>query len=152
MNKIITLAIALLFCHSLSAQDSHQALQDAFMDALRANDAAALGALYAPDAVSFDLAAQRLDGPAAIANAWGGFFSQFRVLEADLINPHLEIHGDTGVAWGEFAMRFEPVEGGEAMEMKGRYSDVTRNIDGRWLYVMDHVSVPAPGEEEPAAE
>jgi hypothetical protein len=40
----------------------------------------------------------------------------------------------------------EPAEGGDVVEMKGRYMDVARNMDGTWLYVADHASMPLPEE------
>lgn len=145
--KIKNLALlALFFSFSASAHDSHEALQASFMDALRASDAAALASHYTEDAVSYDVTNQKIVGPAGIAASWGGFFAKFNVLDAQLIDPHLEVHGDTGVAWGEFTMTVEPVGGGEAFEMRGRYSDVTRKTDAGWRYVMDHVSMPLPGE------
>ncbi|HSM68945.1 MAG TPA: nuclear transport factor 2 family protein [Xanthomonadales bacterium] len=148
MNKMITATISLLFSASLSAADSHQALQDAFVEAMVANDAAGIQATYAPDAVSFDMTHQRLDGPEAIGAAWAVFLAGTKILSAKLVDPHVEVHGDTGIAWGEFTMTAEPVGGGEAFEMTGRYSDVTRNFDGQWLYVLDHVSAPMAAEEE----
>ena len=39
--------------------------------------------------------------------------------------------GDTAVAWGLFTIMAEPVAGGEAVEMQGRYMDVAKNIDGK---------------------
>jgi ketosteroid isomerase-like protein len=83
-----------------------------------------------------------------VIESWGGFFAAYKVVDAALSEEHLEIHGDTAVAWGLFTIMAEPVEGGEAVEMKGRYMDVARNIDGSWLYVADHASMPLPAPEE----
>ena len=80
--------------------------------------------------------------------SWSGFFAAFKVVDANLSETHLETHGDTAVAWGLFTIIAEPVEGGEAVEMVGRYMDVARSIDGTWLYVADHASMPLPAPEE----
>ena len=52
------------------------------------------------------------------------------------------------VAWGLFTIMAEPAEGGDAVEMKGRYMDVARSMDGTWLYVVDHASMPLPAPED----
>ena len=39
------------------------------------------------------------------------------------------------------------LESTEAVEMRGRYMDVAKNIDGSWLYIADHASMPLPAEE-----
>ena len=60
----------------------------------------------------------------------------------------VETHGDTGIAWGQFKLLAEPVAGGDPVEMLGRYTDVSRNVDGSWLYILDHVSMVPPAAEE----
>jgi ketosteroid isomerase-like protein len=87
-------------------------------------------------------------GADTIAASWGGFFEAFNLLEATLFDNTIETHGDTGIAWGQFKLLVEPVAGGDSFEMVGRYTDVSRSIDGNWLYILDHVSmVPPPAEE-----
>ena len=87
-------------------------------------------------------------GPESAMASWSGFFAAYKVVDASLSSTHLEIHGDTAVAWGLFTIMAEPAEGGEAIEMKGRYLDVARSIDGTWLYVADHASMPLPAPED----
>lgn len=38
----------------------------------------------------------------------------------------------------------ESIEGGDVVEMTGRHTDVSRNIDGTWLNVADRDSMPLP--------
>ena len=149
MKKNLCL-FAWLVCFSTStfANESAKALQDAFMAGLIANDAQAIAECYATDAVNFPLDALVGYGPDSVAESWGGFFSAFKVIAASLSEGHLETHGDTAIAWGIFKIIAEPVEGGEAIEFVGRYMDVARNIDGSWLYVADHASMPLPAPEE----
>ena len=149
MHAIRTALILTLLAGSIhaSAQESPQALQEAFMDAMRAHDADAMAALYTPDAVNFPLDRLVGTGPASARESWSGFFGNYRVLEAELREGHLETHGDTAIAWGLFRVLAEPRSGGEAVEMLGRYMDVARDVDGRWLYVADHASMPLPAEE-----
>ncbi len=118
------------------------------MAALKANDAQGLANCYASDAVNFPVDTLVGIGPESALQSWGGFFAAYKVVDASLSDEHLEIHGDTAIAWGLFTIMAEPVEGGDAVEMKGRYMDVARNIGGTWLYVADHASMPFPAPED----
>lgn len=149
MIKLLCLIICFVCFSSLSfANESPQALQEAFMTALNANDAQGLANCYTSDAVNFPVDSLVGTGPESVAESWNGFFATYRVVGASLSEDHLEIHGDTAVAWGLFTIAAEPAEGGDAVEMKGRYMDVARNVDGVWLYVADHASMPIPAPEE----
>ena len=126
------------------ANDSPQALQEAFMTAMRANDVDGLAACYTADATNFPLDSMSGIGPESVRASWGGFFGAFRIIDANLSDDQLIVLGDTAIAWGLFNITAVPVEGGEPVDMQGRYTDVAKNIDGTWLYVMDHASVPSP--------
>jgi len=126
------------------ANDSPQALQDAFMTALLSNDADGIADCFAADATNFPLDSMSGIGPESARASWGGFFTAYRVIDARLSDDQLIVLGDTAVAWGLFNITAEPVEGGEPVEIKGRYTDVAKNMDGTWLYIMDHASVPSP--------
>ncbi len=130
------------------ANESPEALQDAFMTSLKANDPQGIAECYAVDAVNFPVDSLVGYGPESVAASWSGFFAAFTVVDARLSETHLELHGDTAVAWGIFTIMAEPAEGGDVIEMKGRYMDVARNIDGSWLYVADHASMPLPPPPE----
>ena len=146
----LTYLLTCLACFSSSsfANESAEALQGAFMAALRANDAQALAECYTNDAVNFPVGSLIGTGPESVIESWGGFFAAFKVVDASLSETHLEVHGDTAIAWGLFTITAEPAEGGEPVEMQGRYMDVARNMDGTWLYVADHASMPVPAAEE----
>jgi len=149
MKKLLCLLSCLVCFSSLTfANESPQALQDAFLSALKANDAQGLADCYTSDAVNFPVDSLVGIGPESVLASWGGFFAAFKVVDARLFETHLETHGDTAVAWGLFTIMAEPVEGGDVVEMKGRYMDVARNIDGSWLYVADHASMPPPPPED----
>lgn len=148
MKLFVLAAISLSLTANVQANDSPEALQQAFMNALLAGDAATISVLYAEDAVSYDVATQRVEGPEGVKGSWGEFFETYTVISAELFNNSVETHGDTGIAWGEFKMTVQPAGGGDPVEMVGRFSDVSRNIDGSWMYVMDHVSMPLPPPPE----
>lgn len=148
MKRALCLVASLACLSSLSfANDSPQALQDAFMAALKANDVQGLADCYTSDAVNFPVGALVGSGPESVIESWTAFFAAYTVVDASLSETHMEIHGDTAVAWGLFTIMAQPVEGGDAVEMKGRYMDVAKNVDGTWLYVADHASLPLPGPD-----
>ena len=149
MKKLLYLTVCLACYSSLSfANESPQALQDTFMAALKANDAERMADCYASNAVNFPVDSMVGIGPESALQSWSGFFAAYKVVDASLSSKHLEVHGDTAIAWGLFTIMAEPADGGVAIAMKGRYMDVARNIDGTWLYVADHASVPTPALED----
>jgi len=149
MKKVMCLLTCLVcFSSSSFANESPQALQDAFMAALKANDVQGLADCYTGNAVNFPVGALVGSGPESVIESWSGFFAAYTVVGASLSDTHMEIHGDTAVAWGLFTIMAEPAEGGDAVEMKGRYMDVARNMDGIWLYVADHASMPLPAPQD----
>ena len=118
------------------------------MNALRANDADGLAACYTADATNFPVDSMVGIGPDSVRESWQGFFANFRVLDASLSEAHMEILGDTAVAWGLFSITAIPTDGDEPIEMPGRYMDVARKVDGSWLYIADHASMPLPPPPE----
>ena len=149
MRKLLYVLTGLVCFSSTSfANDSPEALQEAFMAALKGNNAQGLADCYTSDAVSFPLDSLVGVGPGSVKESWDGFFEAYTVVDASLSDAHMEVHGNTAVAWGLFTIMAQPAEGGDAVEMKGRYMDVARNMDGTWLYVADHASMPLPGPEE----
>ena len=149
MKKVMCLLTCLAcFSSSSFANESPQALQDAFMAALKANDVQGLADCYTSDAVNFPVDILVGYGPESVIESWSSFFGAYTVVDASLSDTHMGIHGDTAVAWGLFTIMAEPAEGGDAVEMKGRYMDVARNMDGTWLYVADHASMPLPAPED----
>jgi ketosteroid isomerase-like protein len=149
MKKVMCLLTCLAcFSSSSFANESPQALQDAFMAALKANNVQGLADCYSSNAVNFPVGTLVGSGPESVIESWSSFFAAYTVVDASLSDTHMEIHGDTAVAWGLFTIMAEPAEGGDAVEMKGRYMDVARNMDGTWLYVADHASMPLPAPQD----
>jgi len=118
------------------------------MAALKANNVQGLADCYTSDAVNFPVGTLVGSGPESVIESWSSFFAAYTVVDASLSDTHMELHGDTAVAWGLFTIMAEPAEGGDAVEMKGRYMDVARNMNGTWLYVADHASMPLPAPQD----
>ncbi len=140
-------AVLVLFSMPTFANDSPEALQGAFVKGMVANDADALAACYTDDAVSYPANAMVGVGPDFVRESWKSFFAKYTIKEVGLVDTHMETFGDTAVAWGIFTMLVEPAAGGDAFEMRGRFTDIAKKVDGNWLYIADHASVPSPSEE-----
>ncbi len=146
-NLFSILTLLVLFSAPVLGNDSPEALQDAFVKAMEANDPDGLAACYTDDAVSFAVDVMVGVGPEFVRNSWKSFFMSYTIKEVALSGTYMETFGDTAAAWGLFTMLVEPAGGGEAFEMQGRFMDVAKNVDGSWLYIADHASVPASTEE-----
>ena len=143
------------------AQASPDALADAFVAAVVAEDADALAGLYTEDADSYDPSGAVQKGRAEIAAAWKESFDAF-----DGYSLSLDKKGEHGLdknsksAWGLWTMTATPVGGGDAVTWNGRYLDVSMKTKDGWRYVVDHASMMAPmaepmampAEDEPKTE
>ena len=140
-------AVLILFSMPAFCNDSPEALQGAFVKGMEANDADALAACYTDDAISYPAEVMVGVGPDFVRESWKSFFAVYTIKEVGLSDTHMETFGDTAAAWGLFWMLVEPVAGGDAFKMHGRFTDIAKQVDGNWLYIADHASVPSPSEE-----
>ena len=143
------IAIVLLaVVHAVADGSGPEQLQIAFVQAVEAENLEALGACYAADATSYPIDGMRVTGREAIRNSWAPLLENFDVTELAVTEGQHTIVGDTAVAWGLFKMTFVAKAGGDPIIMEGRFTDVSKKIGDKWLYVFDHVSVPmAPPPE-----
>jgi len=71
----------------------------------------------------------------ALANAPGAHL--------ELVSPQYRAAGDVVIGWGTFRLiNAVPAKG--TVETMGRYTDVKAQRDGKWVYIVDHASVPLP--------
>jgi len=122
-----------------------RALEDNFVSAFNAGNIDAMMKNYTPDKnlVVFDVVPPRQhQGADEYRKAWTGFFSHFRgtpkIAIADL---SITVEGDIG-----FSHSIQHVTGtdiqGQPVDRTVRVTDGYRKTDGRWLIVLEHVSVP----------
>jgi len=122
-----------------------EALDKAFEDAFNKQDAKAIAALYwsSPDVVSFPPDTMELRGPAAIERANAEFFTAMPGAKMQLYNVFYTPVGDKIFTSGKWRVTIpNPAGGSETME--GRYTDLKGQVDGKWVYLMDHASIPSP--------
>jgi len=134
MRVLLFLLLIPVFTPSI-ANESPQALQDAFIAAVQANDADAVAACYTNEATNYGIGVMIEKGKDAVRKSWQDFFSANKVLDIALLDGHMEILGEAAVAWGLF-------------KMSVAYTDVSKKVAGQWLYVFDHASVPAAESQD----
>ena len=142
---------ALAFASAALAADGPEALDAAWMKAMKAGDANAIAACYAADAVLWMPGDQEARGAKAIHDLYAGLLGTYTVASVSLTDTHYETVQNTGMAWGHFMMTLQPKAGGAPTVMGGRFSSVARKIDGKWVYVVDHASADPPPAQKPAA-
>jgi uncharacterized protein (TIGR02246 family) len=126
-------------------------VDDAWVVAAKAGDVNALVALYAPDAVLYMPDAMEARGTAAIRKAYEDMLGGMKVTDAR-IDSQYQSAGDLSVGYGTATLTMVPKAGGAPQTMTVRVTAACRKIDGKWLYVADHASVPAPPPPAAAAK
>ena len=111
-----------------------------------ARDVARLLALYAPDAASFTLAPplqQGPDTPYGTPEGLQGWFDTFDgPVEIEYLDPTVVTSGDVALVHCLTRMSATPSGSEDAFSFWMRSTFGLRRIDGRWLLVHRHESVP----------
>ena len=136
-----------LWAGAAMAADEEPSAADCFTTAFEAGDADALSACYAEDGIIWFPGGPMAQGRQAIRDGFAHFFTEMTVKDMVLTDiGHVMGDDDTRTAWGTYEIRAVDKASGADIVQRGRYTDVTRRIDGRWLYVVDH-----PSDDPPAA-
>jgi ketosteroid isomerase-like protein len=120
-----------------------QRIED-LVQALRAKDIEGVMSLYAPNLVSFDLGPPlRYTGADNKRRAWQEVFAAFPgPIAYEVRDLHVTTHGELA-----FVHSLNHINGtlasGHITDLWLRWTACFRRIDGVWLVVHDHVSVPA---------
>ena len=69
----------------------------------------------------------------------------------EMIEMNYKVAGDVVISWGKWRM-LVPMGEGEPMEILGRYTDVKAKRDGKWVFILDHASVPLQAPPGPPTE
>jgi uncharacterized protein (TIGR02246 family) len=131
-----------LLASPLHAQDGAKMVDDAWVKAAQAGDVEALVSLYAPDAVLYPPDAMEARGTAAIRAMYTGMLSGNTISNTS-IDAAYQTVGDLSVGFGTATLTMTPKAGGAPQTMTVRVTAVAKKINGKWLYVVDHASVPA---------
>ncbi len=155
MKRRFSILFPTVFCFvavSAFADEGMNEIGQAFVKAFKAGDLDAVVALYAPDAVSFPPDAMAASGQEGIRESWGGVLNNFDVQDVVITNAHHLTSGDLSTAWGLYKMILVPKEGGDQVVLEGRFTDVAKRVNGKWLYINDHSSVPLPPPPDAESE
>jgi uncharacterized protein (TIGR02246 family) len=152
-GMVLFLLAALSGAGSLRAADltGSEAVDAAWMKAMKSGDVNAVMACYANDAVLWFPGSAEARGEKAIRDLYTGFLSANTVTDVSINNSHYDTVQNLSAGWGNFALTVTPKGGGAATSMHGRFLDVSKKIDGKWKYVADHASADPPPAEKPAA-
>lgn len=140
-----SLAIVLLLAAApAAAQETPDALANAFVAAVVAENADGLAALYTDDADSYDPSGYVQKGRNEIAASWQLFFDAYDNFSASL-NKKGEYAPDdkSHAAWGLWTMSATPSGGGDEVVWNGRYLDLSVKTSEGWRYRVDHASMMA---------
>jgi uncharacterized protein (TIGR02246 family) len=123
--------------------DAANKLDQAFVDAFNRGDADGLAALYwnHPDVVSFPADILQARGVTAIREANAASFAALKGAKLQITESHQMAAGDVVIGWGLYRL-VVPLADRKSREIIGRYTDVKAERDGKWVYLMDHASVP----------
>jgi ketosteroid isomerase-like protein len=112
--------------------------------AIRAKDMDGITSLYAPDLVSFDIAPPlRYVGADNKRRAWQEAFAAFTgAISYEVRDLNVTTHGELAFVHSLNHVSGRPVSG-HITDLWLRWTACFRRIDGVWLVVHDHVSVPA---------
>jgi uncharacterized protein (TIGR02246 family) len=145
MAGALFVSLGLALAPAALAADGIEGVDARWLAGMKANDAAAIAACYAPDAVLWLPDAPEARGEKAILEAYQGWLSANTIQAVSLSNTQSATSGDTSVGWGNFEITMQPKSGGAAVVMKGRFTGVAKKRGGKWLYVSDHASnTPKP--------
>jgi uncharacterized protein (TIGR02246 family) len=150
-NRIFAVGLLGLLASSAQAQEAldTSSAQDCWEPAFRAGDADAVAECYVPDAVMWFPGGPMAQGQDAIRAGYAGYFAAFTIKDVRLAEMGRVRSGDHLTTWGRFEIVMVARDGGAEVVERGRYTDVAVNVDGAWLYSVDHASDdPAPADTE----
>jgi uncharacterized protein (TIGR02246 family) len=154
MSRALSALAALLifgaFASPARAQEQGgKIVDDGWVKAVTAGDVEAVVALYAPDAVLYAPDSMEARGTAAIRALYTEMLTANTVSNPSF-NTTYQTAGDLSTGWGTVTLTFTPKAGGAPQTMTVRVTAVTRKINGKWLYVADHASIPLPASPPPS--
>ena len=144
--KGILVCALVLAARAAAAEDTGcKALDASWKKAVLAGDIDAIMANYADDAVLWFPGMAEARGSKPIRETYAALLKDQTVTDVVFSNTAYETWQNISVGWGNFTMTLQPRKGGAPVVMKGRYTDVGKQVEGKWLYVADQASAdPAP--------
>ncbi|MEO8998878.1 MAG: nuclear transport factor 2 family protein [Rhodanobacter sp.] len=108
--------------------------------AMNAGDLDAVAACYLPDAVMWFPGGGMVKGRAAIRQGYADYFAAYSIRDASLDDMGHVDAGDAKTSWGTFKIVMVSKADGKSVTERGRFTDVSRKVNGHWMYAVDHAS------------
>jgi ketosteroid isomerase-like protein len=124
-----------------------EGVDQAFLKAFNEGNVDAISALYwkSPDVLLFPPDAMMVKGSDSLRNMYVQFLATMKGCRLEMKETHQMPVGEVVLGWGLWRLTMPAPDSGSApIEMLGRYTDVKAERDGKWVYLMDHASVPVP--------
>jgi uncharacterized protein (TIGR02246 family) len=143
------MVLAAVSCSPAASADQDEkdirALLERFSAAVKARDVNAIMAFYAPGntLVAFDaFPPRKYVGSASYRKSYEGFFAAFPgPVTSQVVDLRIDISGAMANTFG-IDRWVATGSDGKPMTVFFRFTDVLRKIDGKWLIVHEHLSVP----------
>jgi uncharacterized protein (TIGR02246 family) len=149
VQNVFVVVVLGLACLGAQASESTGTAQDCWLPAFKAGDADATANCYLADAVMWFPNGPVAVGREAIREGYAGYFKAFTIKSASLKEMGRSGSGNDITSWGTFEIVMMPKDGGAEVTERGRYTELSRRVDGRWMYVMDHASDDPPAAAGP---
>jgi ketosteroid isomerase-like protein len=152
IGALFSIIAMLLITPLASAGDSPEAMIAAakevdrrFTQAFSKGDLAGIMANYwnSPSLVFYPPDTMEIHGYDAVKQAYKGMCDNIKELKLELVDPQYMVAGDMVIGWGKWKMAL-PGPDGKPAEMHGRYTEVLAKKAGKWVYIIDHPSMPLP--------
>jgi ketosteroid isomerase-like protein len=153
-GRTLGLLVFALLCFAPAAQPADPKISgpregdQAWKKGMEAGDVDAIMKLYGSDAVLWMPDAPVARGEKAIRESYAGLLGANTVKDVEFFDDHEELSGNVGGHWGRFKMTLVPKSGGAPVTMVGRFTEVWKRKQGRWVLAADHASAdPAPAKK-----
>lgn len=104
-----------------------------WLEAMKANDPAALGRLVTDDAVLMPPHSQPVVGRQGVIDWFGAVVSQARTKSVEIHQREVTLAGELAIERGSFTWRVAPAHGGSDIDDQGSFVAIwQRQADGSW--------------------
>jgi uncharacterized protein (TIGR02246 family) len=118
--------------------DADKKLANDFIEAFNRGNADAMAALFTDDAVLYPPGEMECSGRQAIHDGFARFFRQNPGAKLTLMNSTHTPAGDNVIGTGQWTATMP-----NGQSIHGRYTHVIAKRNGKWVYLVDHASIPA---------
>ncbi len=146
LSAVLLLCVGAMVAGAATGKEKAKSAADCFTPAFNAGNADAVAACYADNAILWLPGGPMAQGRKAIRDGFAGFFAKSTIKDIKISPIGHEHMGNSMASWGTFVVRMVDKATGVETTEHGRYTDVSKKIGGRWLYVVDH-----PSDDPPAA-